>query len=201
MSINKKGSWSSTAHTFCAAAIIAWRCDGAQVRVSERSLDPLFEGIWSFLVQKVHQISGCPSTIAANESHVHTVNQTCVVATMAKPSDNGHHHGHHRKPPLCQEDSTEKLLYRNIKPKVGSQYQTKIPKQGAALSSRPAPLRFSTDLPHLTVSQAQNENDMDIGEIIGEYGVYFIRRMWFKSLVSARFGDKIFCRIAAKKRA
>lgn len=98
----------------------------------------------------------------------------CKTLTMATPSDTPggahhhrhHHHHHHRKPPLCQEDdSPEKPLYRNIKPKVGHLYQTKVPKLGAALSTRPTPQAYSNEMPHLTVNQVNNNEEVDKGEI------------------------------------
>ena len=92
--------------------------------------------------------------------------------TMTKPASEGaghgrgRHHHHHRKPPLCTEDSPEKPRFRNVKPRVGSQYQTKVPKRGGALLSRPAPVLVSNEIPHLTEDKVHNEESMETGEIL-----------------------------------
>jgi hypothetical protein len=84
---------------------------------------------------------------------------------MAKTSG-GHAHRHHhgsRKPPLCADiDSPDKVHFKRLKPRVGSQFQTRVPRLGSARSSRPAPEHMSTE--DLHAIELEKDEVMDIGE-------------------------------------
>jgi hypothetical protein len=83
---------------------------------------------------------------------------------MAK-TNGGHAHRHHgsRKPPLCADsDSPDKVHFKRLKPRVGSQFQTRVPKMGSATSSRPAPNHMSTE--DLHAIELDTDEVMDKGE-------------------------------------
>lgn len=85
---------------------------------------------------------------------------------MAKTSGSHAHRHHHgsRKPPLCADtDSPDRPHFKCLKPRVGSQYQTRVPKMGNSLSCRPAPEKMSTE--QLTALELQNEQPMDKGKL------------------------------------
>lgn len=69
-----------------------------------------------------------------------------AMATTSGGHTHRHHHHGSRKPPLCAgNDSPDKVHFKQLKPRVGFQFQTRVPKLGSAGSSRPAPEHTSTE--------------------------------------------------------
>lgn len=79
-----------------------------------------------------------------------------------------HRHRHRHNHYQCGEGLGSSPKFKAVKPRVGSQYQTRVPKRAGVVGAlRPAmpPERFSTHHPHFTERQVEHGQGATLGEI------------------------------------